>query len=464
MQLQLKRISSFFIVIAIIISVLGFYNCEYTTSIFANDTPSTETSQAILDENETKKENETTSQTKPISNVNLTVVIPEKEIPEETKEIKPTEAPKPIEPVKPAPVIPKVYPVNVVETEENGLRQIVKTYELSEQESPADIPRESFDLNGWHYEMSDVTKKETASGDVREHKKTIELATETNNMEAIIKLLAPTIEHTTEDGYQGVLTLDIKSIVVETAKTKKSTFPITAIREYPNLSSNDASFVPKTISDNGRTLALSNVTWKTATATTTDYNQLPNSYTAVVTYTTTGSKTVVTGYTTRADYNGTLSKLIKGKTIYSAIFQGSKIKPKLLPMIEQEILSTGIVSKDIENVEEIENTNLGEEIKQIENNNLNNGTEKIENDSSNNGTNPIISVFCIIFLFAVVTVSVINDIYISSQYKKLILKKEEAKQENKITEEIIKEVSSKEEMTEKDETVEDESDKKGAIK
>jgi hypothetical protein len=34
---------------------------------------------------------------------------------------------------------------------------------------------------------------------------------------------------------------------------------VTATREYPHLSTNDTSLIPKTITDNGRTLELDNV-------------------------------------------------------------------------------------------------------------------------------------------------------------------------------------------------------------
>lgn len=422
----MKRIIYLLLIAVLVLVTLETYSSD-TVRVFANDKTAVTTVKAKSEEKETKKENETVDQTRSVSNVNLTVVIPEQEQKEETKAEKPTEPPKETQPVKQAPVIPKLYPVNVIETEENGLRQIIKTYELGEQESPSDILRDSFEINGWHYELTDIIKKETASGSAREHKKTVELATDTKDMPAIIKLLAPTIEYNSEDGYQGILSLDINSIVVETAKTKKSTFPISVTREYPNLSSNDASFVPKTISDNGRTLALSSVSWKTSTTNTTDYNQLPNSYTAIATYSTTGSKTTVTGYVVKADYNGTISKLVKGKTAYNAIFQGLKMKPKLLPMIEQETISsleeeaTQRVEEAKEKKEEINNTDR-QETKQIEN-----ATPTSKYSS--------FEFFIMAFLAFSVILSLLSSCYVFLQYKDMLLKKEEIKTENESTKE-----------------------------
>jgi hypothetical protein len=60
-----------------------------------------------------------------------------------------------------------------------------------------------------------------------------------------------------------------------------------------------------------------------------DYETLPEYYTAIATYTTTGSSTKAAGYITTAIYTGTLTKLSQGKTIYSAIFLGEKIRTAL---------------------------------------------------------------------------------------------------------------------------------------
>ena len=46
----------------------------------------------------------------------------------------------------PAPVIPLLYPTGVHEILENGVRWIVRVYELGTNENPAHIPRDSFYL------------------------------------------------------------------------------------------------------------------------------------------------------------------------------------------------------------------------------------------------------------------------------------------------------------------------------
>jgi hypothetical protein len=267
------------------------------------------------------------------SHVTITVVMPEPSAAPETES--PSfpalpEFPQP-EPPAPAPDVPSLYPTGVHEILENGVRWIVRTYELGEGENPAHIPRDSFERGGWMYAVTDITIKETAAAEVKAHTEIITLNTETKDMETILRRLAPSMEFISEDGYTGVLTLDVSSIAVETAGTRTSGYTAGATREYPHLSCNDTSLVPKTITDGGRTLNLASVDWKTNYSETVDYEQIPSSYTAVATYTANASRTVVTGYTTTAEYKGEVSRLNQGKTIYTAYFMGTEIVPERIP-------------------------------------------------------------------------------------------------------------------------------------
>ena len=228
---------------------------------------------------------------------------------------------------EPAPAAPAntLYPSSVWETQENGRREIVRTYELDAWENPEDIPGESFVREGWLYELADITRRETASVDTRDHTETVSIDTQTNEMAAVIGLLAPTMEYRSEDGYIGVLHLNIASIKTETAGTRSSSFTVRATREYPHLSSNDTSLIPKTITDGGRTLTLASVDWRAQNTVAVDYERIPESYTAAATYTGTGSSTAVTGYTTTAEYSGTIAKALTGRTVYTAYFIGIPI-------------------------------------------------------------------------------------------------------------------------------------------
>jgi hypothetical protein len=253
--------------------------------------------------------------------VTITVVVPGQE-PETAAE--PNPVPTPVS----VPVV-FMYPVDVRETRENGGRQIVKTYELSPLENPANIPRESFERNGWRYTLTDILRRETANAETRAHTETVTLDTSTNELAQILPLLSPTIEYQSEDEFFGFLSLDVSSIKVETAGTRTTSHTLTITREYPRLSNTDTSNVPKTVEDRGKTYTLAGVDWKVGNYSTVDYERIADYYTAVATYTATGYNTRVTGYITTAEYSGFLAKISQGKTIYTAYFEGEEIRTPL---------------------------------------------------------------------------------------------------------------------------------------
>ena len=254
------------------------------------------------------------------SNVTITVVMPEQATPE------PAEEP---EPEPPATALITMFPVDVTEVRDSGNWQIIRTYELLPGESPTDIPQGSFERSGWKFTLTDIIRKESSNAETREHKETVTLNTATNELEQILALLGNTIEYRSDDGFVGILSLDVSSIKVETAGTRTTSHTMTVTREYPNLSSNDTSLVPKTVEDRGKTYTLSNVDWRVGNYSTVDYERIPDYYTAVATYNATGYSTRVTGYVTTAEYSGTLGKLSQGKTTYVAYFLGEEIRTPL---------------------------------------------------------------------------------------------------------------------------------------
>jgi len=290
----------------------------------------------------------------------ITVVIPNS-----TTET-PTEPPSPTAaPVKTLPI--NIYPVSVTETVKNGRREIVKTYELSPNEKPSDIPRDNFERDGYLYELSDITKKDNVRTEQKNHIETVKVNSNTKDFDSILKLL-PTTKEYNNGGFTGTLTLDVSGITVEQAGTKSVAYTISESREYPYLSANDSSFVPKTITDSsGRSLTLSGVSWRTQSSVAVDYDAIPDSYTAVATYSGTGYKTVVTGYTVTAQYYGIIGKTVTGKTVYTALFIGTQIIPPTIePTTTLEIvLETTVIPTEIEIITTIEITEAATKITTI---------------------------------------------------------------------------------------------------
>jgi len=221
---------------------------------------------------------------------------------------------------------PTLFPTHIEEINIDGNSEIIKVYELANGESPQEIPKEPFEKNGYIYKLTDITKGSSTSIDRKEHTQTITLETTSNDMAAILSELKEATEYTDNDGYSGTLKLNISSIESGVTGYQNSSFTSKEVREYPNLSSPDTSLVPKSIDIGGKSLALANVQWKTANTATVDYEQLSDNYTAVATYTRTGTTKSVTGYTTTAQYSGEISKVLEGKTIYTAYFSGTAIE------------------------------------------------------------------------------------------------------------------------------------------
>jgi len=203
-----------------------------------------------------------------------------------------------------------VYPAEVWESEENGVHRIEKVYILSVRDDPAAIPTGDFEREGRSYTLLDLIKNDQTETDTKDHIEVITLATDTKDVATIIQQLEPTLEVTTEDGYTGTLTPDYPGITVEADGYQTSSRAVTATRSYPNLSDADASLIPKTITDGGRTLTLADVQWQEA----------GGFYNATASYSGTATGKYATGYTATVEYKGEVSRTSGDTVIYTAIF------------------------------------------------------------------------------------------------------------------------------------------------
>ena len=215
-----------------------------------------------------------------------------------------------------------VYPAEVRASEENGVCRLEKVYYLTVDDDPAAIPTGDFEREGKTYTLLDLLKNDQTETDTREHIEVVTLESSTKDMMEILKLLEPKLEVKTEDGYEGILSLDHTTIQVEAAGYSTSTRTVSAQRTYPNLSDADVSLIPKTVEENGRTLTLADVSWQEAATDPTDGYDLPIRYTAVASYTGTATSKYATGYTVTADYKGDVTRVSCDTVIYTAVFSG----------------------------------------------------------------------------------------------------------------------------------------------
>ena len=214
------------------------------------------------------------------------------------------------EPAQGAPPPAVLYPAEVRTSEENGMIRLEKVYYLSTRDDPAAIPTGDFDREGRHYTLLDVLKNDLSETDSKDYIEVVTLDSSTKDMAEIIKMLEPEREIATEDGYTGILKPDYTKITVEAAGYKNNSWTVSATRTYPNLSDADASLIPKTITDSGRTLTLAGVDWQEA----------GEFYNAIASYTGTASGRSVTGYTVSVEYSGEVTKTSRDTVIYTAVF------------------------------------------------------------------------------------------------------------------------------------------------
>ena len=219
------------------------------------------------------------------------------------------------EPAQGAPPPAVLYPAEVRTSEENGMIRLEKVYYLSTRDDPAAIPTGDFDREGRHYTLLDVLKNDLSETDAKDYIEVVTLDSSTKDMAEIIKVLEPEREIATEDGYTGILKPDYTKITVEAAGYKNNSWTVSATRTYPNLSDADASLIPKTITDSGRTLTLANVDWQEA----------GEFYNAVASYTGTASGRSVTGYTVSVEYSGEVTKTSRDTVIYTAVFSAENV-------------------------------------------------------------------------------------------------------------------------------------------
>ena len=217
------------------------------------------------------------------------------------------------------------YPTAVTRSEDGA--QIRKVYDLGPGEDPAGISRSDFEQEGFYYTLTDLLKQEAPEREERYHTETVTLDSKNKDMESVLALLPAQREFTTEDGLTGTLSLKLDTVQVDVAGYGSSTRQVSATRSYPNLAGQDTSYIPKEITDNGRTLELASIDWQTDNTANEDGYAVGDRFTAIATYTGSATSSYVKGYVVTAQYSGAVSRIALNKVRYVAIFEGTPLNP-----------------------------------------------------------------------------------------------------------------------------------------
>ncbi len=223
-----------------------------------------------------------------------------------------------------------VYPVDVQKSQtENGSYIIEKVYEITGQESPDEIPQAPFELDGITYKCVEVLREaHMPETEMRQQTETVSVASKSKEWEDIQTVLPASRSYRDDAGYSGTLKLDPASIKTTVAGYGKTARTVSMTQRYPGLSSADLQNVPKTMSNNGITYALSDVQWQPDNTQSIDGFPVADRYTAVATYTGKQTSSYIKGYTVQANYIGVVSKTAVPSVRYTAVFHGEEEPPE----------------------------------------------------------------------------------------------------------------------------------------
>ena len=219
----------------------------------------------------------------------------------------------------------------------NGQQLAIKTYTLLPDQDPADLYEDDFEHDGFLYSMSDIVKDEQHYQEENTHTEVVTVTTSGKNLEEILAELKPTIEY--DDGVSsGTLSLDHSTIKTEAAGYKRSSYTVTATKNYTGLDRNDSSYIDKTVEKNGRTLSLSNVTWSVESTALVGDELVPATYSGAA------SSNVATGYITTAEYKGTIVSSGISSILYTVTYLGTRTAPaKAEPTFKGVILVISMI-------------------------------------------------------------------------------------------------------------------------
>ena len=237
-----------------------------------------------------------------------------------------------IELTTPEPPQRRLFPTRVAEGyNEMGVRELIRVYELLSGENPEWINTESFERNGYYYQLAEITRQVDVNHTMREHTEWVAVPSETNDLARVIAGLEQVIEFTDEDGYMGLLHLDISTLDMTQDGTRQQSRRVTQQRTYPHLHTADLSLVPTTIEVGGRTYTLDDVQWSSQSTNPVDHTSVAQSFTATATYSRNAISNIATGYTTQVAYHGTLTRIAQGDARFVASFIGTPISDARRP-------------------------------------------------------------------------------------------------------------------------------------
>lgn len=206
----------------------------------------------------------------------------------------------------------------------NGVQQCIKTFTVLPGTDPETLIEAPFDVEGYTYTFSGMTKQENLFTDEKEWTETVTVTTDKKDLEKVLEALSPTLQY--DDGkYTGTLNLDHTTIQTEAAGYETRSYTVSATKELDNLDSNDMAYVPSTTVKDGVTISLSSVDWQVQSTVLVGDFLVPATYKAVAYYSGKAYYSAATGYISTAEYKGTVFCSEVKDITYTVTYVGTPI-------------------------------------------------------------------------------------------------------------------------------------------
>lgn len=234
------------------------------------------------------------------------------------------------------------YPIDIQSVNIGGVPYIYKTYSVQEGTDPVTLVEEPFKQAGYQYRHYEIIQQELVpSSSERQETQLVTKETDSDKTEQVLALFEPAIHYDDGQGFTGSLVLQPASLQLTENGRESYSYGVSEVQEYPGLTRNDTSTIPKSINKNGVTLSLQSIDWIVTGSENAGYSAIPTGYTAVATYggVTSGSK--VSGYTATVSYTGAVSKSVPGRAVYTIVYEGERI---VIPVNYVPYIITGLLA------------------------------------------------------------------------------------------------------------------------
>jgi len=213
--------------------------------------------------------------------------------------------------------LPEFLPLDVQMKTEDGVKLIVKTFEVASDVEPQRLIEQGLSRNGTDYTLREVLREILpSSSEQQTASKVVTVSSESDKKEDILPLLPEAVDYS-ENGYSGQLLLDAATLSTEVEFTSGYAYTVSDSREFTGLDRNDPVYIPKTSSKNGVALALADIKWTPGTS---GNEQFPV-YSATAVYTGKAYGSAPDGYLITAQYSGMVEKAVPGNVRYSIIYE-----------------------------------------------------------------------------------------------------------------------------------------------